>query len=61
MAKAGININMFGTHSCRSASMSSLAFSGVPINNIMKSVGWNSALTFYKFLFQTNSKSTNIK
>jgi hypothetical protein len=47
---------MFGTHSCRSASTSSLAFSGVPINNIMKSVGWNSALTFYKLYFKPIQK-----
>lgn len=56
MTKAGININVFGTHSCRSASTSSLAFSGVPINNIMKSVGWKSASTFYKFYFKPIQK-----
>lgn len=58
MDKAGINIKVFATHSCRSASSSSVAKQGIPIDNIMKSVGWNSAQTFFKFYFKPVQKQT---
>jgi hypothetical protein len=45
MAKASINIDIFGTHSCRSDSISSMGYKDVTIEEIMKSAGWSSATT----------------
>ena len=56
--KSGINVSVFGTHSCRSASTSSFAVKGVPIDNIMKSAGWASSQTFYKFYFKPVKNQT---
>ncbi|CAG2190131.1 unnamed protein product [Mytilus edulis] len=36
LGKAGIDIKVYGTHSCRSASSSSAAAHGIPLNNILK-------------------------
>ncbi|XP_071165217.1 uncharacterized protein [Mytilus edulis] len=52
LGKAGIDIKVYGTHSCRSASSSSAAAHGIPLNNILKTAGWSSAQTFYKFYFK---------
>jgi integrase len=46
---SGIDIKSFGSHSTRSASTSSLASKGIPVDFIIKSVGWSNASTFAKF------------
>ena len=49
MVKSGIDINKYTVHSIRSASASKAKFNSVPIEVIMKSVGWSSDKTFAKF------------
>ena len=49
MGNAGININVFGVHSCRAASTSLAASKGLNIDIIMKAAGWSSASTFRRF------------
>lgn len=63
LEKAGIDIKIYGTHSCRSAASTKAALAGVPIDKVMKTAGWSSALTFYKFYFkhvQNSSIDTQI-
>lgn len=49
MCKAGIDVNKYSTHSIRVASASKAKISSVPIDNILKSVGWSSERTFARF------------
>lgn len=49
LQECGVDLKCFSSHSTRSASSSSLASHGVPIEFILKSVGWSSAQTFAKF------------
>ena len=48
MCKSGIDVNKYTTHSIRAASASKAKLS-VPIEIILKSVGWSSARTFARF------------
>ena len=49
MSKAGINVDIFKAHSCRSAVHSKAKASFVPIDTILSTGGWASADTFSKF------------
>lgn len=49
MCKSGINIDRYSSHSIRAASASKAKLSNVPIETILKSVGWSNAKTFAKF------------
>ena len=53
MGNAGINIEQFGAHSCRSASTSSAATKGLQLDTILRAAGWKSASTFRKFYYKT--------
>ena len=53
MGNAGINIEQFGAHSCRSASTSSAAVKGLQLDTIIRAAGWKSASTFRKFYLKT--------
>ena len=46
---AGIDTNMYGAHSTRSASTSAAARQGLPTTTIIHSAGWCSNNTFQKF------------
>ena len=46
---AGINMNVYKPHSCRSASTSKARDNGVSITGILKWVCWKSQNTFIKF------------
>ena len=49
MNSAGIDINVFKSHSTRSASTSGAKSVNVPIDTILKSAGWSQTGTFSKF------------
>ena len=49
MCKSGIDINKYSVHSIHATSASKTKLLCVPIDNILKSVGWSSARTFAKF------------
>jgi hypothetical protein len=49
MCKSGIDINKYSVHSIHATSASKAKLLCVPIDNILKSVGWTSARTFAKF------------
>ena len=49
MNSAGIDINVFKSHSTRSASTSAAKSVNVPIDTILKSAGWSQTGTFSKF------------
>lgn len=46
---SGINTDIFGSHSVRSASVSKAKFAAVPVDEILRKVGWSNAGTFSKF------------
>ena len=49
LAAAGIDTNMYVSHSTRAASCSAAASAGVSLATIMKAAGWSSDCTFAKF------------
>ena len=49
MKEPGINVNIFGSHSTRSASTSKCKISGLSFKEIAKSAGWSNEKTFAKF------------
>ena len=49
MSEAGIDIEKYKPHSCRHASSSDMIKKGVPLDKVLKTAGWSSASTFYKF------------
>lgn len=57
MGKAGIDIEVFGVHSCRAASTSAAAAKGLQIDSIMKAAGWSTARTFAIYYNKTVEKS----
>lgn len=52
MCISGIDVKIYGPHSCRSASSSAAAKRGIPIDQVMKWAGWKSDSTFYRFYFK---------
>ena len=49
LAKAGIDLGIFGCHTCRGAATSKVKAAGVPLATIIKTAGWESSNTFRKF------------
>ena len=49
MARSGVNTNVFGAHSVRSASSSKAYRNKVPIKDILEKAGWSNASTFARF------------
>ena len=49
MKESGVNVNVFGSHSTRSASTSKCKISGLSFKEIAKSAGWSNEKTFAKF------------
>ncbi len=49
LSSAGIDIEVFGSHSTRSASTSAAKVGNVPISIIMDAAGWSNTKTFSKF------------
>ena len=49
MKESGVNVNIFGSHSTRSASTSKCKISGLSFREIAKSAGWSNEKTFAKF------------
>ena len=49
MKESGVNVNIFGSHSTRSASASKCKMSGLSFKEIAKSAGWSNEKTFAKF------------
>lgn len=47
--RSGIDTNIYGAHSVRSASTSKAKLKAVPIEDIMKKAGWSNEKTFSKF------------
>lgn len=46
---SGINTDIFGSHSVRSASVSKAKLAAVPVDEILRKAGWSNAGTFSKF------------
>ena len=49
MKESGVNVNIFGSHSTRSASTSKCKISGLSFKDIVKSAGWSSEKTSAEF------------
>ena len=49
MKESGVNVNIFGSHSTRSASTSKCKISGLSFKEIAKSAGWSNEKAFAKF------------
>ena len=49
MERAGIDISMFKPHSTRMAATSKAKGASVPIQEILRTAGWSSSGTFYRF------------
>ena len=49
MKESGINVNIFGSHSTRSASISKCKMSGLSFEEIAKSAGCSNEKTFAQF------------
>ena len=49
MQMAGIDVNIFASHSTRSAAASSMRQRGLSLKQICKAGGWSNAKTFHKF------------
>ena len=49
LKESGVNVNIFGSHSTRSASTSKCKISGLSFKEIAKSAGWSNEKTFAKF------------
>lgn len=49
MTRSGINTDVFGAHSVRSASSSKAKINNVPVQDILQKAGWSNATTFAKF------------
>ena len=52
LAKAGIDTNIFKTHSVHSASTSAATDAGISISEILEAADWSSAPTFEKFYYR---------
>lgn len=48
LAKAGIDVSVYGAHSTRAASTSTAA-KQIPIATVLRAAGWSSAATFHRF------------
>ena len=46
---SGVNLDTFTAHSCRSASTSKAAATGVPLEKILMAGQWSTSSTFYTF------------
>ena len=59
-----IGIVNYGPHSCRAAASSAMLSTGVPLDDIMFSAGWQNAQTFHRFYNRSNvntgKKQTNL-
>ena len=63
MGRAGVDISVYASHSCRAASASAAAEKGLQINKIMQAAGWSSEKTFqtyYQKIIDKNSYSSVI-
>lgn len=60
LEKAGININVYGAGSTRSASASKALQGGASIDSIIKMVGWSKQTTFTRFYSKQIKVSDNI-
>ena len=49
MKESGVNVNIFGSHSTRSASTSKCKISRLSFKETAKAVGWSNEKTFAKF------------
>ena len=49
LCSAGINCDMFKTHSIRGAASSKAKMNSVPVDHILKTAGWSNTKTFGKF------------
>ena len=56
---AGINVDVFTSHSCRSASTSKALSVGVPLHEILKRANWSQAETFRKHYQRTILPTAN--
>lgn len=55
---AGVNTEVFSTHSTRSASTSWAASKGVLINDILKAANWSTRTTFEQYYFRPTTSAT---
>ena len=58
LKKSGIDVTVFGAHSCRAASTTAAAEKGLPIETIMKAAGWSTSSTFAVF-YKKNIEKDN--
>ena len=56
---SGINVEVFTSHSCRSASTSKALSVGVPLHEILKRANWSNADTFQKHYQRTIMSTVN--
>ena len=59
MKSAGIDVNMYTSHSTRSASTSSCEAKGFSITEIIKAAGWSNSGTFEKFYHKPVDHAVN--
>ena len=52
MAEAGIDVNKYNTHSCRSAASTGELYKRVHKEDILKQGNWSNLKTFKKFYFK---------
>ena len=52
MAKAGIDVKMFGPHTTRAASATKARFLGMPLDLILDQAGWANPNSFYRHYFR---------
>eukprot|EP00795_Rhopilema_esculentum_P017064 gene17064-8580_t len=60
LSNAGVDINVIGAHSIRSAATSYAKCNGMPINVIMKAAGWTHETSFEKYYNKTVDKYDDI-
>ena len=58
LGNAGVDLSVYGVHSTRSATTSSVCGAGVPVQVIMRSAGWESDCTFRKFYQRPVTRDT---
>lgn len=58
MNRSGVNLDIYGPHSVRSASVSKARDNNVPVNVIMKQAGWTVEKTFQKYYSLTVEKES---
>ena len=59
LSKSGIDVNLFGAHSTRSASTSAAKLANIPITQIMDAAGWRQSETFRRFYDKPITKDSN--